>query len=254
MFFLCFITALCSASFIEKRSDDGGRPGQVHLAYYNETVRSVSWVTFENVTQYLYVKEVSDKKLKVGSLKTGCKSGSKTYAQFLKDNIYPATTELWIEPQNKTDKRFIHHAVFSVEAGTKYQYMVGSETWVTDSFTFSTMDADDENVELLIYGDMGLENAYTHDLATNMIKHLNIDMIMHIGDFCYNLYELNGTKSDKWMDFIEPIATQVPYQTIPGNHEAFFNFTHYESRYKWVSEQGNPHFYRVWFELYCLLL
>ena len=69
MLLLGFITALCSASFIEKRSDDGGRPGQVHLAYYNETVRSVSWITFENVTQYLYVKEVSDKKLKVSSQK-----------------------------------------------------------------------------------------------------------------------------------------------------------------------------------------
>ena len=78
---------------------------------------------------------------------------------------------------------------------------------------------------------MGLENAQTHEISTKMIKYFNIDMIMHIGDFCYNLYEQNGTKTDLWMEFIEPIATQVPYQTIPGNHEAFFNFTHYESRY-----------------------
>ena len=76
MLLLGFITALCSASFIEKRSDDGGRPGQVHLAYYNETVRSVSWITFENVTQYLYVKEVSDKKLKVSSQKQGSEEKS----------------------------------------------------------------------------------------------------------------------------------------------------------------------------------
>ena len=89
MLFLCFITALCSASFIEKRSDDGGRPGQVHLAYYNETVRSVSWVTFENVTQYLYVKEVSDKKLKVGSLKPDVKNGSKKVCSVFERQYLP---------------------------------------------------------------------------------------------------------------------------------------------------------------------
>ena len=162
---------------------------------------------------------------------------SHPYIQYsLKQQIIQADTELWVEPQNKTDVRFTHHAVFNVEAGKTYEYFVGSDTETTDSFQFSTADQDDENVELLIYGDMGLENAQTHEISTKMIKYFNIDMIMHIGDFCYNLYEQNGTKTDLWMEFIEPIATQVPYQTIPGNHEAFFNFTHYESRY---SSAGN---------------
>ena len=53
---------------------------------------------------------------------------------------------------------------------------------------------------------------------------------MHIGDFCYDLYEDEGTKADKWMDMIQPVASSLPYQTIPGNHESAFNFTHYESR------------------------
>jgi len=225
LLYASIVASYCSATFVQKRTD-GGKPGQVHLSYYNETVRSVSWVTFENVTQYLYVKDAA-----LGPYYVG-------------DEIYPALTEYWTEPQNKSDHRFTHHAVFQVESGKTYDYFVGSATASTDRFTFSTRPStDSDNVELLIYGDMGLENAQTHQIASKMIKYLDIDMIMHIGDLCYNLYEDNGTKTDTWMEFIEPIATQVPYQTIPGNHEAFFNFTHYESRYKWVSEQGNPHYY-----------
>ena len=55
-------------------------------------------------------------------------------------------------------------------------------------------------------------------------------MLMHLGDLCYNLHEEAGMKADKWMNFIQPVAAQIPYQTLPGNHEKYFNYTHYESR------------------------
>ena len=55
-------------------------------------------------------------------------------------------------------------------------------------------------------------------------------MVMHLGDLCYNLHEEMGMKADKWMNFIQPVAAQIPYQTLPGNHEKYFNYTHYESR------------------------
>ena len=55
-------------------------------------------------------------------------------------------------------------------------------------------------------------------------------MVMHLGDLCYNLHEEMGMKADRWMNFIQPVAGQIPYQTLPGNHEKYYNYTHYESR------------------------
>ena len=70
-----------------------------------------------------------------------------------------------------------------------------------------------------------------------------VDLIMHVGDLAYNLYEENGTATDKWMNLVEPFAASFPYMTIPGNHENYFNFTHYTSRYNSVS-RTNPFYYR----------
>ena len=39
-------------------------------------------------------------------------------------------------------------------------------------------------------------------------------------------------KTDDWMNFIEPIAANVPYMVIPGNHDYHFNFSHYERKIK----------------------
>ena len=65
-----------------------------------------------------------------------------------------------------------------------------------------------------------------------------------------DLYKENGTYADNWMNMIEPIAAEYPYMVIPGNHENFFNFTHYESRYNSVSET-NPYYYRKLVLIFC---
>ena len=45
------------------------------------------------------------------------------------------------------------------------------------------------------------------------------DMILHVGDFAYDMNDDNGTRGDEFMRQIEPIAAYVPYMTCPGNHE-----------------------------------
>ena len=70
----------------------------------------------------------------------------------------------------------------------------------------------------------------TYDLLKTYSTVFDIDMVMHLGDLCYNLHEEMGMKADKWMNFIQPVAAKIPYQTLPGNHEKYFNYTHYESR------------------------
>ena len=47
------------------------------------------------------------------------------------------------------------------------------------------------------------------------------------GDFCYDMYEDNGNKSDQWMDFIMPVAANIPFQAwIYTNFVNRFIFTH----------------------------
>jgi hypothetical protein len=36
---------------------------------------------------------------------------------------------------------------------------------------------------------------------------------------------------DLFMRKIQPIAARVPYMTVPGNHEIWFNFTAYKRRF-----------------------
>ena len=43
------------------------------------------------------------------------------------------------------------------------------------------------------------------------------DMIIHVGDFAYDMYEDNGSRGDVFMEQIEPIASKIPYMTCPGN-------------------------------------
>jgi predicted MPP superfamily phosphohydrolase len=70
-----------------------------------------------------------------------------------------------------------------------------------------------------------------------------VDLILHVGDIAYNMYEDNGKVTDQWMNLVEPYAASYPYMTIPGNHENYFNFTHYTSRYSTISNT-NPFYYR----------
>lgn len=41
----------------------------------------------------------------------------------------------------------------------------------------------------------------------------------------------DGKVGDKFFRSIEPIATSIPYMSIPGNHEFYFNFTQYRNRF-----------------------
>jgi len=199
-------------------------PSQVHLSYHGKGERSVSWVTFTKTPQSLFLTHYGDP--------------ASTISPTI---VISATTEVFNEPQDKTQVRYLHHANFPVKNGL-YSYYVGTEDEKVGKFEFEVKDYDDF-LNIMAYGDMGLENAQTFDLVNEAIGLLDADILLHIGDFCYDMYEDKGNKSDQWMDFIMPVAANIPFQTTSGNHEYKFNFTHYESRYKHVSSTANPHFY-----------
>merc|ERR1712126_46931 len=57
------------------------------------------------------------------------------------------------------------------------------------------------------------------------------DMILHVGDFAYNMDTDNAHVGDEFMRQIESIAAYTPYMTCPGNHESAYNFSNYKARF-----------------------
>ena len=92
-----------------------------------------------------------------------------------------ATTEVFNEPQDKTQFRYLHHADFPVKNGL-YSYYVGTEDEKVGKFEFEVKDYDDF-LNIMAYGDMGLENAQTFDLVNEAIGLLDADILLHIGIF-----------------------------------------------------------------------
>lgn len=56
-------------------------------------------------------------------------------------------------------------------------------------------------------------------------------MVLHIGDFGYDLPWDDAKLGDRFFRSIEPIASKVSYMSVPGNHEFYFNFTQYRNRF-----------------------
>ena len=40
------------------------------------------------------------------------------------------------------------------------------------------------------------------------IKSEKVDLILHIGDIAYNMFEEDGKATDSWMNMVEPYAAQ----------------------------------------------
>jgi hypothetical protein len=92
---------------------------------------------------------------------------------------------------------------------------------------------EDAPIHLIVYGDYGLVNAQqSYDNLMKELSNGNADMILHVGDFAYDLFTNNGTVGDQWFDFVEPLTSAVPYMGCVGNHEMKYNGTHYTERFQ----------------------
>jgi len=55
--------------------------------------------------------------------------------------------------------------------------------------------------------------------------------ILHVGDFGYDMPNVNGRVGDAFMNLIQPLAANLPYMTCNGNHENSANFSQYKHRF-----------------------
>ncbi|KAH7724962.1 iron/zinc purple acid phosphatase-like protein-like protein [Aphelenchoides avenae] len=144
--------------------------------------------------------------------------------------------------------RYIHRAVLrGLTPNTTYFYQVGTATqgW-SHVYHFRTLPAgNDFSFRVCIFGDLGVKNGMALPYLQKAAQRGDFDLVLHIGDFAYDLHSHNGDRGDKFMRQIEPIAAYVPYMVIAGNHEEDGkNFSHYRNRFTMPSEFGDNQFYR----------
>eukprot|EP01084_Bolivina_argentea_P090015 162266_1 len=133
----------------------------------------------------------------------------------------------------------------SLQQGQKYYYKIISQSSESQeySFTFNHPSLMPENspFEFLLVGDLGAEDASsactksngcsnaTIKALKNEINDAEYSMLIHVGDIAYT----GGVESiwDAYLKSVEDIAATIPYMLCPGNHEHYYNFTGFKSRF-----------------------
>ncbi|WAR19262.1 ACP7-like protein [Mya arenaria] len=136
-------------------------------------------------------------------------------------------SEQFVDPGTAHHTQYIHTVTFSgLSPGSEYVYQVGSLTedvW-SQVYTFRAMrSGSDWSPSVALYGDFGLSNHQSLQRLTLDKEKGMYDAILHVGDFAYDMDSDNGYTGDKFMNMVEPLASELPYMTCPGNHENNFN-------------------------------
>ena len=57
-------------------------------------------------------------------------------------------------------------------------------------------------------GNKGNLSLFPQKAIEKRIKSEKVDLILHIGDIAYNMFEEDGKATDSWMNMVEPYAAQ----------------------------------------------
>lgn len=162
-------------------------------------------------------------------------------------------------------RRYVHHATLSgLEPGARYEYRVGdpslpgggmrpAEGRPMFAFTAKRSAAQiaaGPPLRMIATCDVGHEKseAVLRMIAAEVQAGDGappIDLVIHCGDFAYDMDSENGRTGDAFLSDVEPIAAYVPYMTSAGNHERAYNFSHYARLFRMPGEGRvtDNHFY-----------
>ncbi|MBN3304980.1 acid phosphatase type 7 isoform X2 [Amia ocellicauda] len=130
-------------------------------------------------------------------------------------------------------KLYIHRVtVTGLKPGSVYDYHCGSNYGWSEIFFFNAMKGGTSwSPRFALFGDMGNENPQSLARLQKETQLGMYDIILHIGDFAYDMHEDNARIGDEFMRQVEAIGAYVPYMTCPGNHENAYNFSNYRNRF-----------------------
>jgi len=228
-----------------------GGPQQVHLAVTTiATEMTVMWVTTQDDNQSVVQYDTQANFNRTGRLSQSMTGTITTYNVGL---------DGW--------DGYVHTVVLTqLQTGTKYVYRVGMPNSWSDNFEFTSTpstprDANFQVNNFAVVGDMGtaipLGFAVTKRIEDDN-RRTPFSLVVHAGDVCYAgtgcCWELEEVW-DAWGDQMQPLAARVPYMFAVGNHEHYYNYTSFSTRYSmpsklsggrgnfWYSfDYGNVHF------------
>eukprot|EP00943_MAST-04B_sp_MAST-4B-sp1_P004422 g4422.t1 len=221
---LCNIAGACKV----KCCNTSLTPEQVHISLTQDpSEMAAMWTTLEDTKLHKVQYGIEENNLNMSS----ANGFSTTYKHFG-----------WLG--------HLHVAkMMNLKASTRYYYRVGdgNDNW-SKIFSFKTFHpnigkSDLHPLRIGSVGDMGY--AKNSDNTINSLSKLiddgKIDMIIHNGDISYADGEFKHW--DVFMRKIEKVASRVPYQVTPGNHEMWFNFSAYINRFYMSDERSHQNLY-----------
>lgn len=200
------------------------QPEQIHLSYGNvPTEMWVTWVTqnYTDGSQVWY--------------------GQSDVFQQRADG----TVTKFVDGGKLQRTMYIHRAkMIDLIPGQRYVYSVGGSDGWSEKFYFKALKEGTEwSPFLVVYGDMGNDNARALPLLQLDAELGNFDVILHVGDFAYDMDTDDALVGDEFMRQIESVAGYVPYMTCPGNHEQMYNFSNYRNRFTMSGGDGTGMYY-----------
>ena len=129
-------------------------------------------------------------------------------------------------------KRYIHRVnLMKLDYNTLYNYHIKMGIFRSRKFSFTIPEQKKSDNHIIIYGDLGYQDSVGLTYIDKFRKTHNYDMIIHLGDLAYNLDDSAGILGDLFLSLIEKVAGNIPYLTLPGNHERKDNFSEYKNRF-----------------------
>uniref|UniRef100_A0A3B3V190 Purple acid phosphatase n=1 Tax=Poecilia latipinna TaxID=48699 RepID=A0A3B3V190_9TELE len=189
------------------------QPEQVHLSYPGVLGSMVvTWTTFNK----------TDSKVEYGL------QGGRLFEMSAEGDA-----TVFVDSGEEKRKMFIHRVTLTgLKPAATYVYHCGSDEGWSDIFSFTALNSSSSfSPRFALYGDLGNENPQSLARLQKETQLGMYDVILHIGDFAYDMHEDNARIGDEFMRQIQSIAAYVPYMTCPGNHESTYNFSNYRNRF-----------------------
>ncbi|XP_060113778.1 acid phosphatase type 7 [Heteronotia binoei] len=198
---------------LQSEESSSGHPEQVHLSYPGDpTSMTVTWTTFAQADSFVLF-------------------GPDPQAAFTRWARGRATK--FVDGGKLQRAMYIHRVTLTgLLPGHHYAYRCGSPQGWSRPFHFQALlNSSDWSPRFAIFGDMGMENPQSLPRLKRDTEMGLYDLILHVGDFAYDLHTNDALIGDDFMRKIEPVAALVPYMTCPGNHEQQYNFSNYRARF-----------------------
>ncbi|KAL3312201.1 hypothetical protein Ciccas_009211 [Cichlidogyrus casuarinus] len=220
------------------------KPEQIHTSVGKEpSTVFITWVT-QNDAGPLMVQYGTDRNLltlAVNASKSTFKDGGKLQRAIwiyrAKLDQLQASTWYFTAPENSDGRVF--KAV--------KDYVSGLSSKLLQFKTLPSSDTKD-TIRIAVVGDMGVKNARALPEMKDKAVNDQFNLVLHVGDFAYDMDVDEGRVGDQFMRSIEPIASRSEIMKTHSrndlcNFDSFSNFSHYTNRFTTEGGSLDSHFY-----------